>query len=205
MGVHSSWIHGNAVLLERNFSPDAKSDRTIRRSFAPTTDGWFEGDVIDLGEYGGVACLRMGWTARFVVFDHGDKDYPKSGWFWCHYAIPTPALVDGREVRARELSVNCATSDFQKIAMTEIHVWDGNRRIFVESMGEASVTNRGNDGGIEDNTTDRGRTPNTDRLLKRPLGNERVFFGVLVSILVKANQAKNERLEIRGVGIDFEV
>ena len=45
----------------------------------------------------------------------------------------------------------------------------------------------------------------SSRLFKRNIPNCPVFFGLGVSMLIRANQAKDDFLEIRGVGVDFQL
>jgi hypothetical protein len=202
MSTHESWVHGTAVLLERNRSPEVVSDGTVKQAFAPTGEGWFTGDIIDIGGYGAVACMRIGWAARFLAYDFGDEDRGKDGTFWCHYSVPVPAKVAGARSRAEKVMLNYETTDFQAIAPVELHVWDGNRRIFADSMPEAA--NDAFNGGIEERTANSGQRPDAGRLLERPLHKSEIFFGVLVSIRIGVNDSRNEQLEIRGVGIEFE-
>jgi len=210
MPLHASWIHGTAVTLERPHSPSAGSKSAIRESFAPSHAGheWFDGDIVDLGGYAAVACLRMGWGARFVVFDHGDENNPKSGDFYCHYPIPTPVIEAGSRARARTVLIDYCSTDIHQLAPLAIGVWDGNRHIFRKPDGpddDLDVSGDAFDGGIPEPTDFREARPDLRRLWRGDLGAREVFFGLVVSILIHAHQARDAYLEIRGVGIDFDI
>lgn len=204
MSLHASWVHGSAVQLERPGAPSTTGGMsTVRRAFAHTGDGWFTGDILDLGGYAGIACLRIGWAARFVAYDHGTADWPKSGYFWCHYPVPTPVIQAGSRARAQRVLINYSTTHLQALAPAAIHVWDGNRRIFADNSPEVSADDF--NGGIAEHTTHPGTRVATGDLWPGDLGNREVFFGLAVSIRIHAHRAREAYLEIRSVGIDFDI
>ncbi|WP_046755682.1 hypothetical protein [Kordia jejudonensis] len=197
MALHRSYVHGNSVYLEHTGSPGARSKDTVLDTF----DGDY-GDLIDLGGHGGAACLRLGWGSRFVIFDTGRANNAKSGHFWCHFAIPTPAFEDGFRATARRVLINYESEDIQEISIAAVHVWDGNRRIFADNSPERSRDDY--NGGIPRHTTNANARANTNAIWRKDI-NRSINFGVSVSILIRAQRAKDSFLEIRSVGIDFDM
>lgn len=203
MVLYSSWVHGHSVLLERVGAPRATGKSTVNEVFRGDP-----GDIIDLGPASSAACLRIGWAARFVIYDSGSDNNPKSGDFWCHYAIPTPVVEAGARAEADSVLINYETNSPRSINIEAVHVWDGNKRIFaVNNLNFINSTTGDDefDGGISGVTTNANTTPNLSRLFRRNIPNRPVFFGLGVSILIRANQAKDDFLEIRGVGVDFQL
>lgn len=199
MSVYESWTHGNSVLLERVKASNATGKSGVNNSFRGET-----GDIVDLGvPDSAVACLRLGWAARFVAFDSGKEDKAKSGSFWCHYAIPTPVIEADARAEADQVLVNFESSDINALRIAAVHVWDGNRRIFAADTLIPTPANN-YDGGIRGRTTDSGTRPATSRLWRGDIRRQPIYFGVGVSLLIRAHEAKDEYLEIRGVGVDFE-
>jgi hypothetical protein len=198
MSLYASWVHGHSVLLERRGSPNAKSKASVLSSF-----GGDPGDIVDLGANATAACLRIGWGARFVIYDSGTTNVEKSGQFWCHYAIPTPVIVAGTRAEADTVLINYESSDINALSIAAVHVWDGNKRIFADDSPPIS----GDDfnGGISGFTKNADVTPNLSRLWKGDIRRRPIFFGVGVSLLIRAHHAKDDFLEIRSVGIDFQV
>ena len=198
MTLYASWVHGNSVLLERVGAPNAKGKSSVKAAFRGDA-----GDIVDLGHNGGAACLRIGWAARFVIYDSGAKDYAKSGEFWGHYAIPTPVIEAGKRAEADTVLINYESTDINEISISAVHVWDGNKRIFADD----SLTISADDfnGGISGYTTNANATPNVSKLFRGNIRRRRIYFGIDVSLLIRANEAKNSYLEIRGVGIDFQI
>ncbi|NEP02277.1 MAG: hypothetical protein F6K58_27200 [Symploca sp. SIO2E9] len=203
MVLYASWVHGNSVLLERVGAPSARGKSTVNAAFRGDP-----GDIIDLGSAASAACLRLGWAARFVIYDSGSENNPKSGSFWCHYAIPTPVIEAGARAEVDKVLINYETNNPRNINLQAVHVWDGNKRIFaVDNLNFINGTTGDDefDGGISGQTTNANITPNLSRLFVRNIQNRPVFFGLGVSILIRANRAKDDFLEIRGVGIDFQL
>jgi hypothetical protein len=207
--MYASWIHGHSVLLERFESPQIVDKATIETHF-----GNYHGDIIDLMNSAAVACLRIGWAARFVVFDSGKEDEPKSGGFWVHYAIPTPVVLNldedlsaGHRAIAKCVLLNYESQDINQITSTAVHVWDGNRQIAAFNAFPASQ--QGHNGGISGScriSQPNCGTPDIGNklwrgVIQRP---QPVFFGIGVSIHIQANNAKDNYLEIRGVGVEFD-
>lgn len=203
MVLYASWTHGNSVLLERRGAPSASSKGTVNSVFRGDP-----GDIIDLGGHAGAACLRMGWGARFVIYDTGDENRPKSGSFWCHYAIPTPVIEAGSRAKADTVLINYETNNPRNINIDAVHVWDGNKRIFAADGLNFINSTEGDDefdGGISGQSFSPGTSVNLSRLFRRNIVDRDVFFGLGVSILIRANDARDTFLEIRSVGIDFDL
>lgn len=198
MSLHSSWVHGNSAFLEHPGSNSATNQRTVREAF---NDKY--GDLVLLGHSGGAACLRMGWGARFVILDVGRRNYGKSGEFWVHYAISTPVVEDGHRAQADTVLVNYESTDIQQIKICEATVWDGNRRIFADHSVTPSAN--GYDGGIAGRTSNSGTRPNTAKLWRGNIRRQDIFFGLQVSLKIQAHHARDNYLEIRGVGIEFQI
>jgi hypothetical protein len=196
MALYASWVHGHNVQLERVGAPNATGKSSVLSAFRGDP-----GDIVDLGGFASAACLRIGWAARFVVFDNGSQDLEKSGAFWCHYAIPTPVIEAGQRAEADTVLVNWDTSDRADLFVSAVHVWDGNKRIFADDSPPISDF----DGGIDGSTTNAGVTPNLSQLYRGDIQRRPIFFGVGVSLLIEANGARNDVLEIRSVGVDFEI
>lgn len=203
MVLHTSWVHGNSAYLERSGSPSVSSKSSIKAAFQGEA-----GDIVYLGGAASVACVRLGWGARFVVYDSGSENRTKSGSFWCHYAIPTPVIESGSRAQVDRVLVNYETNNPRNINIEAVHVWDGNKRIdAVDRLGFINSTSGDDefDGGISGQTANADITPNLSRLFSRNIQNRDVFFGLGVSIFIRANEAKDNFLEIRGVGIDFQL
>lgn len=198
MSLHASWVHGNSVLLERPGSPGVTGKASVHAAF----DG-DPGDIIDLDGYAGAACLRIGWGARFVIFDTGSKNYEKSGSFWCHYAIPTPVIEDGHRAHADTVLINYESRDIQEISIAAVHVWDGNRRIFADNSPIQSPNDF--NGGIAGQTSNSSVSPNLSKLWRGNIRLQPIYFGLGVSLLIRAQRAKDTFLEIRSVGVDFQI
>lgn len=198
--LYASWVHGHSVQLERPGSPKVTGKNSVKSAFRTLS---LDGDIIDLGGYAAVACLRIGWAARFVVFDSGSRNKEKSGTFWCHYAIPTPVIEADARAEAERVLINYESSDINALSICAVHVWDGNKRIFADDSPIMSADDF--DGGIPGKTTNASVTPNVSRLLRGDLGRRQVFFGLGVSIKIRAQRAKNDILEIRSVGVDFQL
>ena len=173
MAIQQLWTHGNAGLLERRNAPNVNTKREINSAFDK-----FDGDIVNLGGYAAAAFLRIGFEGRCVFYDHGSKDYDKSGSFWLHYALPT-IVTSG--ARARRVFVRYHTNDFQKIAIRRIHLWDGNReRLFADDSVDESMTYEAS-------------------------LNRRYSMGLSVSMLVQANNANDDVLKVFGVGAEVDV
>ncbi len=196
MGLHRSFVHGNSAYLEHTGSHAATGKHSVKSAF---NDDY--GDLIDLGGHAGAACLRLGWGARFVVFDTGSKNFEKSGSFWCHYAIPTPAVEDGFRATASNVRINYESTDIQEISISRVHVWDGNRNIFIDNSPTRSADDF--NGGISGHSWN-AATPNLTKIWTGNI-NQRVYFGVGVSILIRAQRSRDSFLEIRSVGVDFNM
>lgn len=196
MALYSSWVHGHNVQLERVGSPDVRSKATAKRAFSGHS-----GDTVGLGDFGVAACVRIGWAARFVVFDDGSGNVAKSGRFWCHYAVPTPVVVAGRRAQADTVLVNWKSSDRTGLFVAAVHVWDANKRIFADNSPPIGDF----DGGIDSRTEDAAVAPVLGQLYRGDIPRRPVFFGVGVSLLIEAKGAIDDVLEIRSVGVDFDV
>jgi len=196
MSVYSSWVHGSSVLLERREAGSAWSESDVKNAFRGDP-----GDIVDMGNYVSFACLRIGWASRFIVFDSGSGNLPKSGHLWCHYAIPTPVIVANKRAEADTVLVNYHSNDFSALRIEAVHVWDGNKRIFAEGAATTGSFN----GGIPAHSFDANLNPNVSQLLKGDIQKRPIYFGVGVSLLIRAQEAKDTFLEIRSVGIDFHV
>jgi len=198
--LYASWVHGNSVQLQRPGSASVTGKNGVISVFK---DRRQDGDILYLDHCAGVACLRIGWAARFVVFDTGKKDKEKNGTFWVHYAIPTPVIISNVRVKAETVLINYESSNISALSIRAVHVWDGNKRIFADNSPTISADDF--NGGISNYTTNATVTPNLSRLWRGSLGNREVFFGIGVSIKIRAQGAKNDKFDIRSVGVDFQV
>jgi hypothetical protein len=199
MQTYESWVHGHSVLLEREGSVRAGD-----RGSALSAYGGHFGDLLGLGGGAAAACFRLGWAARFVVFDDGEFEPPTTADFWVHYAVPTFAKHSGLRTRANRVFVNYESTNIGQLSIAALHVWDGNVRIFHDDAVSSSVSPNG---GISGHLHERTATPNPASFLTREIvGRARedgIFLGVGVSLLISAKQAKDAFLEIRGVGVAF--
>ena len=198
MTLYASWVHGTQVQLERGHAVQATSKSTVNSAFHRSN-----GDLVYLGGSGRAACLRLGWAARFVVYDCGNKNYAKSGSFWCHYAIPTPVIEDGTRAQADTVLINYESSNINALSIGAIHVWDGNKRIFADNS--PTISSNDFNGGIPGHSTNAGATPRTNELWRGDIQNRPIYFGLCVSLRINAQRAKDDYLEIRSVGIDFQI
>jgi hypothetical protein len=173
----SSWVHGHSVVVERAVTPHCKD--AVDRAFV--TREW-DGDLVDLRDFGTLAVSRIGSGAQFVVFDHGIDDNPKSGLVWCHYSVPTPVMVGGLRSRLNQVYVKHTTNAPQQLAITAVHVWDGPERRFQRDNIVAMDPN-----------------------FQAPLVDDEVLFGIGVSLLLSANNAQNVAVTVHAVGVDFMV
>lgn len=194
---YESWVHGNSVLLERLGSPNANSKASALGAY-----GGHMGDLLGTGDMGGAACFRLGWAARFVMVDLGNGNANKSANFWVHYAIPTPAVQSAERSLARKVMVNYESNDGDRLTMSisRMHVWDGNRKIFADDVVKRSRNDF--NGGLAGTGTSRSSLVPT-QVLSGNLGDQPIFFGLGVSLLISANTARDKYLEIRGVGVEF--
>jgi hypothetical protein len=150
---------------------------------------------------GALACLRIGWAARFVAFDGGSTNNPKSGEVWCHYSIPTPEVRStSQRPFIRQVKGNWESSDTPRLFIAAVHVWDGNRRILADNNVGTGPFN----GGISGVTTNVGASVDENLVYKREV-NVAINFGVGVSLLVRAREARDDFLEIRGVALEYKI
>jgi hypothetical protein len=184
-------VHGHSVVLERVGAPDATGKKSVHEIFAGNA-----GDIIDLRTgHASAACLRIGRAARFVVFDNGTKNQPKSGAFWCHLAVPTPsqvAYVSNEEgVFATGFKPVNITGDWESnnpltLFIDAVHVWHGGlRRVH------------------RDDSVPRGNGTAT-RYFKPFVNAPLVTQGLGASFRVRAVNARDNWLELRSVAIAFE-
>lgn len=199
MSLYASWVHGNSALLERTGALNATGEASVLAAFNGNP-----GDIVDLGGSAAAACLRLGMSARFVVYDSGSQtNLSKSGAFWCHYAIPTPVIVADKRAEADTVLINYESSDISALSIAAVHVWDGNKRIFINDSPPVSAD--GFNGGIPKFILNPSVNPNLARIFTGDIQRRPIFFGVGVSLLIRAQEAKDDFLEIRSVGIDFQV
>lgn len=182
MPTQQIWIHGNAGMMEVPNAPRINTKPEIDKAFFMFTKNGFTfsggSDLVDLGGWGTAAFLRMGFEGRVVVWDRGAKDGDKSGGFWLQYALPT---IVTPEARVRKVMVKSKPDNQDKITITRIHMWDGNRRrVFAD---------------------DRVRDPSdyTGSL------SERYEMGLAVSLFVRASRANDDVLKIFSVGAEIEI
>jgi|GEM_PF-2596166 len=196
MVLHASWTHGNSVLVERWRVPEAANDRGAAAGPLGDTEGTTHVDAEV-----SFACVRLGWATRFVVFDREGRHNPGSGDLWCHVAVPTPVVIAGNRVQADTVMVNWESSKRSSLFVAAVHVWDGNKRIFVDGkpfLGDSA-------GGITARSKDPNVIPNLNLLYRGNLRRRLIYFGVSVSLRIRARETVDEYLEIRSVGIDFEL
>lgn len=112
-------------------------------------------------------------------------------------------LEAGRRAEADTVLVNYESTNINALSISAIHVWDGNKRIFADD--NPTISGDDYNGGISGSTVNAGITPNTNRLWRGNIQRRPIYFGVGVSLLIKAQSAKNVWLEIRSVGIDFQI
>ena len=177
--------HGHSVVLERVGAPNAKGKKSVLDVFAGDA-----GDIVDLRTgHASAACLRIGWAARFVVFDDGSENRPKSGAFWCHLAVPTPhnfvSDVSGNcltRFKPRAITGDWESTNPTRLFIGAVHVWDGGvRRIHRDDS-----------------------VPRRNQQYSKPINNAGfVTQGLGVSLRVQAVDAKDDWLELRSVIIAF--
>lgn len=197
MSRYSSWVHGNSALLERVGAADAVSQSTVDDAFDDR-----EGDIVAIDDFAGAACLRMGRAARIVIYDTGSDNKRKSGLFWVHYAIPTPVVVRSHRAEVEALLVNYESTDIAQVSINGYQLWDGNRLIYEDESPPVSADDF--NGGIP-GFAEGGAAPNTDRLYRATFPLQPIYFGLGVSLRIRAQQAQDSYLEIRGVGVELQV
>lgn len=185
--LYQTWVHGHSALLEHG-GTFAVDKATVNKAY-----GGHVGDLVGIGAMGGAACFRYGWGARFVVVDLGSGDAAKTGTFFVHYSIPTPTVRGGiRTQITGALLTYSSPHNIAQLAVGEMHVFDGRKRIFASA------------GLPRNGTSFDGSAP--DRVLRVDLpAPQDVLFGVGVSLRIDATSAKSVFLEIHGVGIEFMV
>jgi hypothetical protein len=177
-GLFASWVHGTAGQPERGFNV---SRAGILAGFK---DRYSDGDIVDLGDWAGLAISRLGIAARFAVFDIGVGDLPKSGGAWIHYPIPTPVIVEGKRARFVKLLIRHETPSPMHMAIVSVYVHDGETRVL---------------------TVDNVVPNSPDPLVLDIPGNREVLWGVVVSVRINANNSKNNFMDINAVGVDFMI
>ncbi|WP_024773057.1 hypothetical protein [Aquimarina macrocephali] len=199
MRLHKSHIHGNSVALEY-----PRADQATGKRGAYYRSRYSSQDNVPLSGDTTVACLRLRWGSRFIFYDSGSKNKPKSGSVWCHYAIPTPVIEEGSRARIRRVEINYESTMISEISVGAVEVWDGNRLIHEETNpGRSGV---GINGGITGSTRDFRNVPEEENvLIIDDIPDQFIFFGLSVSIKIEANNAKDDYLEIRSVGADFAI
>ena len=115
--------------------------------------------------------------------------------------MPTPAVHGGQRTLAGAVEVSYRSSNISEFSIAAMHTWDGNRVLLRDYLVERSGTTFA--GGLSDVTVERERLPDPRAVLTRSLGNGEGFFGIGVSLLISANSAKADHLEIRGVGVEL--
>lgn len=181
MAIQEIWTHGNAGMMEVPNAPRVNTKTEAERAFLLTKSNAFTfsagSDMVDIGGWGTAGFLRIGFEGRVVVWDRGNGDLDKSGGFWLQYALPT---IVTPEVRLRKVMVRSKPDNQDKITISRIHVWDGNRaRLFAD--------NSVNDPSDYVGTINRGYE-----------------MGLAVSLFVKADKANDDILKIFGVGAEIE-
>ncbi len=201
MSLHKSYIHGNSVTLEY-----PHSDQVTGKRAANLRSSSHSQDTISFSGYARLACFRLRWGARFVFYDSGTENKPKSGSIWCHYAIPTPVIEEGSRARIRRVEINFESTLMSEINIGAVEVWDGNRLIFEEPNPDLSGDRINVNGGITGSTRNFRNVPEEENvLIIDDIPDQFIFFGLSVSIKIDAINAKENFLEIRGVGADFEI
>lgn len=200
MTLYSSWVHGNNVCLERWGATSLPMTKGNITEILRTGSQWMSGHVY-LGPFAAAVCFHTGWGARFSVYDTGEENKEKSGSFWCHYPIPTPVIESGARIAADTVLVNWESSDLPDLYIASVHVWDGNRKIFADDNPPLVPCN----GGINGQISDPSVIPDLSRVYRGTINSQPVYFGAGVSLLIRANSAREDFLDIRGVGIDFRL
>ena len=196
MTEFTSWVHGSEGQLEMRSGPEMVDRSTVEATFDHSN-----ADCVLLGgdENGVAACIRLGWAARFVVFDRSGESASKSGHFWCHYAIPTVTWIDSEpSMKAASVHVNYQSTDLDSLKVTAIHMWDGNRRILRdEDVGYLADPKIGH-------TVDPEAQDAPGGYAHCHFKAREVHYGVCVSVYVRATRAHNDYIEIASVGVGFE-
>ena len=186
MPTQQIWTHGNAGLMEVPGAPGINNKTEIENAFylfqtSWTRDGLFftgGSDMVDLRGWGTAAFVRMGFEGRVVVWDRGRGDVDKSGGFWLQYALPT-IVTPG--ARVKKVMVRSKPDNQDKITITRIHMWDGNRRrVFA-------------DDSVRDPSDFEGSL------------NQNYEMGLTVSLFVKATRANDDILRIFSVGAEVDL
>ena len=186
MPTQQIWTHGNAGMMEVPGAPRVNTKREIEDAFYMFHKSWGNeplfftagSDMVDLRGWGTAAFLRMGFEGRVVVWDRGNNDGDKSGGFWLQYALPTIATP---EARVRKVMVKSEPDNQDKITITRIHMWDGNRR---RVFADDSVSDPSDYVGAF---------------------NRSYEMGLAVSLYVRANKANDDILRIFSVGAEIEI
>jgi len=190
MVLYASWTHGNSIVVE------------VPRAYQPSENGLDAGvNVVDIGAGASISCSRLGWATRFDVHQSRQGDGPVSGNLWCHVAVPTPVVVGGTRAQADTVMVNWESSNALSLFVAAVHVWDGNRRIFVDGRPSAGDFT----GGVIARSTDPTVVPNLNLMYRGNLNRKPVYLGVSVSLRIRASDARHEFLEVRSIGVDFDV
>jgi len=109
--------------------------------------------------------------------------YNESTVGWCHFAIPTPVILDGKRLRAGSAMARLQTGPGAKII--GFHVWDGDKRIAAYDNLNVTVS-----------------TPNMLRydVPDRP----EVLWGTVICVLVQfSGNVADNWVKMIGAGIDF--
>jgi hypothetical protein len=175
----TSWVHGHSVVLERGILGDRPTKVDVMTAL-PTIN--WDGDLIDLRNSGVLVLSRIGFGARFVVFDRKKSNRPKSGTVWCHYAVPIPFTSNPSALRLWTLLISHNTPTSEQLAITNVDIWDGVVRVH------------------QSDTIEEMASP-----FSMPLPLQQVNHGLGVSLLIRAENAKDTFLDIYSVGITFLV
>lgn len=181
---HSFWVSGAAGRPQRGIGPSKTQVFSAHKQYLER-----DGNIVQLAQWTGLAIDPLGDRTQFVIFHTGNQDIPESGECWIQYPIPVPSLV-GNNIRAKfeKVLVRYRTPDWQKLAITEIDVWDQDKRVYQS----------GYLGSVAPNTISIVPQPPNDSIP----GNRDVIWSPTVSIKIRANNCQNIALDMYGVGIE---
>jgi hypothetical protein len=104
MAKQAMWVHGHSANIELN------------------TFGRGPGEDINGVPWTSLEGLRVGWGVQYRCQDNSA--------YWFHLAVPTLAIHNGVAAKAQKAIV-LFQSQPGVVSLQSLHIWDGNRRVFV--------------------------------------------------------------------------
>ena len=194
--VYAMWTHGSEGKMEGKFhngsDQESISTRMANKFRAALTAGYlrggqntpFPGNTIAITGSVAASMASTSGGALFRIWDSGTKSNPKSGEFWVHYTIPTPAIANNVRAKVSKILVKCASTD-ANFNITDVELWDANLRLY----------NKGN-----------LKLWGPDKMHSLPFegNNNTVRYGLCISLKITgANVTADQLFEVSGVGVDL--